>query len=96
VNEKHLLTPRQIELLEKFYKKAEAIEIRTVKKTQDEIAKELGISQQAFNNHLKVLKKLGFIRTGRGFIDLTEKALKLLGEKGKCSFSLKSSPPRGG
>ena len=78
MNEEHLLTSKQIELLKKFYKEGKTIEVRTVKKTQDEIASELGITRQALAIHLKSLKELGFIRTGRGFVDLTEKALKLL------------------
>jgi len=75
------LTPRQIRLLRKFYEEGKTIEVHTVEKTQDELAEELGITRQALSNHLKVLKELGYIRTGRGFIDLTDKALDLLGEK---------------
>ncbi|AEC51631.1 AsnC family transcriptional regulator [Pyrococcus sp. NA2] len=75
------LTNRQIELLRKLYREGKTIEVHTVEKTQDELAEELGITRQALSNHLKVLKELGYIRTGRGFIDLTEKALELLGEK---------------
>ncbi|WP_457751924.1 Lrp/AsnC ligand binding domain-containing protein [Thermococcus sp.] len=75
------LTPRQIKLLRKLYNEGKTIEVHTVEKTQDELAEELGITRQALSNHLKVLKELGYIRTGRGFIDLTERALDLLGEK---------------
>lgn len=75
------LTPRQMRLLKKFYEEGKTIEVHTVEKTQDELAKELGITRQALSNHLKILKELGYIRTGRGFIDLTDKALDLLGEK---------------
>ncbi|CAB49109.1 Lrp/AsnC family transcriptional regulator [Pyrococcus abyssi] len=75
------LTNRQIELLRKLYREGKTIEVHTVEKTQDELAEELGITRQALSNHLKVLKELGYIRTGRGFIDLTDKALELLGEK---------------
>jgi len=97
VDEEHLLTSRQLtskqfELLEKFYEEGKTIEVRTVKKTQDEIASELRITRQTLNNHLKVLKELGFIRTGRGFIDLTEKALKFLGEKGEVFVLVKIEP----
>ncbi|AMM53121.1 Lrp/AsnC family transcriptional regulator [Pyrococcus kukulkanii] len=79
--EKVELTNRQVELLRKLYREGKTIEVHTVEKTQDELAEELGITRQALSNHLKVLKELGYIRTGRGFIDLTEKALELLGEK---------------
>ncbi|ASJ15869.1 AsnC family transcriptional regulator [Thermococcus chitonophagus] len=79
--EKIELTNRQVELLRKLYREGKTIEVHTVEKTQDELAEELGITRQALSNHLKVLKELGYIRKGRGFIDLTEKALELLGEK---------------
>ena len=68
------LTPKQMRLLQKLYEEGKTIEVHTVEKTQDELAKELGITRQALSNHLKVLKELGFI-------DLTEKALELLGKK---------------
>ncbi|WP_297074045.1 Lrp/AsnC family transcriptional regulator [Thermococcus sp.] len=79
--ERNSLTPRQVKLLRKLYEDGKTIEVHTVEKTQDELAKELGITRQALSNHLKVLKELSYIRTGRGFIDLTDKALELLGEK---------------
>ena len=81
MSEKNALTSRQLKLLKKLYEDGKRIEVHTVEKTQDELAKELGITRQALSNHLKVLKELGYIRTGRGFIDLTDKALELLGEK---------------
>ena len=93
MNEEHLLTSKQIELLKKFYREGKTIEVHTVKKTQDEIASELGITRQALAIHLKSLKELGFIRTGRGFIDLTEKALKFLGEKEGGVFILVKIEP---
>ena len=93
VNEEHLLTSKQIKLLEKFYREGKTIEVRTVKKSQDEIASELGITRQALAVHLRTLKELGFIRTGRGFIDLTEKALKFLGEKEGGVFVLVKIEP---
>ncbi len=79
--EKNSLTSRQLKLLKKLYEEGRPLEVHTVEKTQDELANELGITRQALSNHLKTLKELGYIRTGRGFIDLTEKALELLGEK---------------
>ncbi len=60
------LTPKQMRLLQKLYEEGKTIEVHTVEKTQDELAKELGITRQALSNHLKVLK---------------EKALELLGKK---------------
>lgn len=79
--EGNALTSRQLRLLKKLYDEGKPLEVHTVEKTQDELAKEFEITRQALSNHLKVLKELGYIRTGRGFIDLTEKALELLGEK---------------
>jgi len=95
VGEKVSLTTRQIELLRRLYKEGKTIEVHTVEKTQDELAEELGITRQALSNHLKVLKELGYIRTGRGFIDLTEKALELLGErKGDVFVFVKIEPTK--
>ncbi|RLF82924.1 AsnC family transcriptional regulator [Thermococci archaeon] len=81
MNDESKLTSRQMDLLRKLYQEGKTIEVHTVEKTQDEIADELGITRQALSNHLKTLKELGYIRTGRGFIDLTDKALEFLGEK---------------
>ena len=95
MEEKVSLTTRQIELLRRLYKEGKTIEVHTVEKTQDELAEELGITRQALSNHLKVLKELGYIRTGRGFIDLTEKALELLGErKGDVFVFVKIEPTK--
>lgn len=90
------LTPRQMRLLKKFYEEGKTIEVHTVEKTQDELAKELGITRQALSNHLKILKELGYIRTGGrgGFIDLTDKALDLLGEKKGDVFVFVKIEPR--
>ncbi len=97
MNEGGTLTPpRQLKLLRKLYEEGKTIEVHTVEKTQDELSKELGITRQALSNHLKVLKELGYIRTGRGFIDLTEKALSSwVRRKGMSLSSLKSSRQRG-
>jgi len=81
MNNESKVTSRQMDLLRKLYQEGKTIEVHTVEKTQDEIADELGITRQALSNHLKTLKELGYIRTGRGFIDLTDKALEFLGEK---------------
>ena len=81
MNNESKVTSRQMDLLRKLYQEGKTIEVHTVEKTQDEIADELGITRQALSNHLKTLKELGYIRTGRGFIDLTDKALEFLGER---------------
>ena len=57
------------------------------------MAKQLGISRQALNVHLRKLKSTGYIRTGRGFIDVTEKGLNALGVSTTPAFILiKVSP----
>ena len=73
-----LLTERQRFLLMKLYESAKSINVYTVTKSQSELARELGITRQALSIHLRKFKEEGLIRTGRGFIDLTEKALKAL------------------
>ncbi|MCS7366236.1 MAG: helix-turn-helix domain-containing protein [archaeon GB-1867-035] len=72
------LTERQRDLLMKLYKSSKSITVLTVPKSQSELARELGITRQALSIHLRKFKEEGLIRTGRGFIDLTEKALKVL------------------
>ena len=60
---------------------------------QDELASKLGISRQALNVHLRKLRDLNYIRTGRGFIDVTEKGLTALGISSTPAFILiKVSP----
>jgi DNA-binding Lrp family transcriptional regulator len=60
---------------------------------QGELAKQLQISRQALNVHLRKLRDLGYIRTGRGFIDVTREGLDLLGISTNPAFVfLKVSP----
>ena len=60
---------------------------------QDELSKQLGMSRQALNVHLRKLKSTGYIRTGRGFLDVTEKGLNALGVSTAPAFILiKVSP----
>jgi len=62
----------------KLYESSKSMNVYTVTKSQSELARELGITRQALSIHLRKFKEEGLIRTGRGFIDLTEKALKAL------------------
>ncbi len=73
------LTDRQMQLLRMLYRTSESTRVFTVKKTQGELARELNLTRQALNIHLRKLREESLIRTGRGFIDLTEKALVVLG-----------------
>jgi DNA-binding Lrp family transcriptional regulator len=53
---------------------------------QNELAKQLEISRQALNVHLRKLRDMELIRTGRGFIDVTEKGLNALGISANLAF----------
>ena len=79
ITETPSLTDRQIQLLRMLYKISNNTNVFTVKKTQGDLAKELNLTRQALNIHLRRLREEGLIRTGRGFIDLTEKAPQILG-----------------
>lgn len=89
------LTRRSIQLLRMLYEKGKSTSIYTLRAKQSDLAKELGISRQALNLHLKKLRDLNYIRTGRGFIDVTEKGLNVLGVSSTPAFILiKVYPPR--
>jgi DNA-binding Lrp family transcriptional regulator len=87
------LTKRSVQLLRTLYEKGKATTTYTLPVKQDELSKELGISRQALNVHLRKLKNRGYIRTGRGFVDVTEKGLSALGVSTTPAFILiKVSP----
>ncbi|MEM3700181.1 MAG: Lrp/AsnC family transcriptional regulator [Candidatus Bathyarchaeia archaeon] len=87
------LTRRSIQLLRMLYEKGKSTSTYTLHVKQDELAKQLGISRQALNIHLRKLRDLNYIRTGRGFIDVTEKGLEALGVSANPAFVfLKVSP----
>jgi len=60
--------------------------VYTIRIKQSELAKQLGISRQALNVHLRKLRDLGYVRTGRGFIDITEEGLNILGISANPAF----------
>ena len=67
----------------------------TLQIKQSELASQLGISRQALNVHLRKLREGDYIRTGRGFIDVTEAGLKTLGISTNPAFVfVKISPLR--
>jgi len=72
-------TGRPLRLLHMLYAKGKPTTTYTLMVKQSELAKQLNISRQALNVHLRKLRDRGHIRTGRGFIDVTEKGLALLG-----------------
>jgi DNA-binding Lrp family transcriptional regulator len=76
-----------------LYERGKSTSTYTLSVKQDELSEQLGISRQALNVHLRKLKNTGYIRTGRGFIDITEKGLNALGVSTNPAFILiKVSP----
>jgi DNA-binding Lrp family transcriptional regulator len=79
--------------LRTLYEKGKSTSTYTLRLKQDELSAQLGISRQALNVHLRKLKNRGYIRTGRGFIDVTDKGLNALGVSTTPAFILiKVSP----
>lgn len=88
-----ILTGRPLKLLRTLYMKAKPTTTYSINVKQSEFAKQLDISRQALNVHLRKLRQNGYIRTGRGFIDVTEKGLMLLGVSVNPAFVfIKVSP----
>jgi len=79
--------------LKTLYKKGKYTSTYTLQVKQDELSEQLGISRQALNVHLRKLKNTGYIRTGRGFIDVTEKGLNALGISTTPAFILLKVSP---
>jgi len=76
---KEIPSGRPFRLLRMMYAQGSPVAIYTIQIKQSELAKQLEISRQALNVHLRKLRDLGCIRTGRGFIDVTEEGLNALG-----------------
>jgi len=86
-------TGRPLRLLHLLYSKGKPTTTYTLMVKQSELAKQLNISRQALNVHLRKLRDQGHIRTGRGFIDVTEKGLAVLGISTNPAFVfIKVSP----
>lgn len=75
-----------MQLLRMLYEKGKATSTYTLHLKQDELARQLSISRQALNVHLRKLRNLDYIRTGRGFIDVTGNGLKALGISSTPAF----------
>jgi len=60
---------------------------------QSDLAKMLGITRQALSIKLKPFIKAGILRTGRGFIEITEKGMMLLGYITKPVYIMVSVNP---
>jgi DNA-binding Lrp family transcriptional regulator len=87
------LTRRSLQLLRMLYDKGKSTSTYTLHLKQDELASKLNISRQALNVHLRKLRDLNYIRTGRGFIDVTEKGLTALGLSSTPAFILVKVSP---
>jgi DNA-binding Lrp family transcriptional regulator len=87
------LTKRSVQLLRTLYEKGKSTTTYTLHIKQDELSTQLGISRQALNVHLRKLKNRGYIRTGRGFVDVTEKGLSALGVSTTPAFILLKVSP---
>lgn len=84
---------KPLRLLHMLYRKGKPVTTYTINLKQSELAEQLNISRQALNVHLRKLRDNGLIRTGRGFIDVTEKGLNLLGISADPAFVfIKVSP----
>ncbi len=90
---KEVPSGRPFRLLRMMYTQGSPVTIYTIQIKQSELAKQLEISRQALNVHLRKLRDLGCIRTGRGFIDVTEEGLNALGVSVNPAFIfIKISP----
>ena len=87
------LTKRSVQLLKTLYKRGKSTTTYTLRVKQDELSEQLGISRQALNVHLRKMKNAGYIRTGRGFIDVTEEGLNALGVSTAPAFILLKISP---
>ena len=88
------MTERQLSILRKLFAESKVFRSRRIEKNQSTLAAELGITRQALSAHFRELRKLGLLRTGRGFIDLTEKTTRILGEPQSQAFVLVKIEPR--
>lgn len=77
---------RPLRLLRMLMEQGKPATTYTLEVKQNELAKRLEISRQALNVHLRKLRDLELIRTGRGFIDVTEKGLNILGISANPAF----------
>lgn len=88
-----VLTRRSMQILRILYDKGRYRNIYSLPIKQKDLAKQLGISRQALNVHLRKLRELDYVRTGRGFIDVTENGLDALGASSTPAFVfIKVSP----
>ena len=80
------LSGRPLRLLRMLYANGKSEKSYSINVKQSELAKQLNISRQALSSHLHKLRRNGYIRTGGGFIDITEKGLIVLGVSTNPAF----------
>ncbi len=83
-----MVTEKQLSILRRLYRHSRSLKVYSTTLKQETLAKELGISRQALSSHLRELREQGYLRTGRGFIDITDKALAEIGKAGDEAFVL--------
>lgn len=76
-----------------LYEKGTPRSLYSLDMKQEVLARELAVSRQALNVHLRKLRNAGYIRTGRGFIDVTERGLSVLGLYVSPAFILMKISP---
>ena len=91
--EKFPLTKSAYKLLNHLKKNAVGEYVYRVNIKQSDLARELKISRQALSVKLKPLIEKGYVRTGRGFIEITEQGLMALGYYSKPAYIMVSIEP---
>ncbi len=90
-----IISGRPLRILHMLYERSKSMTTFSIQTRQSELAKELGITRQALNVHLRKLRDENYIRTGRGFIDITERGLRVLGLSANPTFVfIKVSPQK--
>jgi len=87
------LTKSEYRLLAFLKERALGEYVYSVDMKQAELAKKLGISRQALSVKLRPLIERGYVRTGRGFVALSEKSMSALGYYGKPAYILVKIEP---
>ncbi len=80
------LSGKQRRLLQTLLAEGSHEAVYIIDKQQSELAQQLKISRQGLSMHLRRLRDGGYIRTGRGFIIVTEKGVSSLGKSSNPAF----------
>jgi DNA-binding Lrp family transcriptional regulator len=93
LSEKAVLTGKTAKVLRLLFDRGKTAHSYIAEVNQNQLADELKVTRQALNVHLRKLRSCGFIRTGRGFVEITDSGLKALGLATDLAFVfLKISP----